>query len=123
MTLEQVHVRECFLAHWTCVWLFSGVLLPMDITLLLSNEAEIAARIVAFMWFEFSMAVKMTRELRFCVEDTAIAAQPLTWVVGSTASEVIGLDMLMQALRVCEDVTTGESCGCVNDPIASIGAV
>jgi hypothetical protein len=51
--------------------------------LLLGDEGEAAAWVVALVRFPFGVRVQVTREFGFGVEDAAVAAVPETGMVGS----------------------------------------
>ena len=59
------------------------VLLAVHVSLLLRDEGEAAAGVVAFVRFPFGVRVQVAGEFGFGVEDAAVAAVPEAGVVGA----------------------------------------
>lgn len=74
VALEQVHVGKGLAAFVAGEGLLAGVLLLVHIALLLRDEAETAAWIVAFVRLELGMAMEMAGKFWLGVEGAAIAA-------------------------------------------------
>lgn len=85
---QQVAVREGFAADGAFEGFFAGVLFAVHVALLLGDEGEVAAGVVAFVRFPFCVGVQVAGEFGFGVEDAAVAAVPKAGVVGSGAEEV-----------------------------------
>lgn len=102
MRFEQVAVGEGFAADGAFEGLLACVLFAVHVSLLLGDEAEVAAGVVAFVRFPFGVRVQVAGEFGFCVEDSAVAAVPETGMVGSGAKEVSGLDVVVEFLGVCK---------------------
>lgn len=80
---EQVAVGEGFAADGAFEGLLAGVLFTVDVALLLGDEGEAAAGVVALMGFPFGVRVQVAGEFGFGVEDAAVAAAPEAGVVGA----------------------------------------
>lgn len=85
---EQVAVCEGFATDCALERFLAGVFLAVDVALLLSDEGEVAAGVVALVRFPFGVRVQVAREFGFGVEDAAVAAGPAAFVVGARAEEV-----------------------------------
>ena len=100
--LEQVAVGESFAADGALEGFLAGVFLAVHVALLLGDESEIAAGVVALVRFPLGVRVQVAREFGFGVEDPAVAAVPEAGVVGAGADEVCGLHVVVEVLGVGE---------------------
>lgn len=108
---EQVAVGEGFAADGALEGFLAGVLFAVHVALLLGDEGEAAAGVVALVRFPLGVRVQVAGEFGFGVEDAAVAAAPEAGVVGAGADEVCGLHVVVEVLRVGEGL------------VADVGAV
>lgn len=86
--LEQVAVGEGFAADGALEGLLAGVLFAVHVALLLGDEGEAAAGVVALVGLPLGVRVQVAGEFGLGVEDAAVAAAPEAGVVGARADEV-----------------------------------
>ena len=117
---EQVAVGEGFAADGALEGLLAGVLLAVHIALLLGDEGEATAGVVALVRFPLCVRVQVAGELGLGVEDAAVAAAPEAGVVGARADEVGGLNVVVEVLGACKDLVA-DVCAVV--PVAEVLAI
>lgn len=117
---EQVAVGEGFAADGALEGLLAGVLLAVHVALLLGDEGEAAAGVVALVRFPLGVRVQVAGEFGLGVEDAAVAAAPEAGVVGARADKVGGLHVVVEILGVGEDLVA-DVCAVV--PVAEVFAV
>jgi len=120
MRFQQVAVGEGFAADGALEGFLARVFLAVDVSLLLRDKGEAAAREVTLVRFPFGVRVQVAGEFGFRVEGAAVATVPEAGVVGARAYEVDGLNVVVEVLGVGEELVTDVG---ILAPVAEVLAV